>query len=67
MNVTTKDFKAYLEVQLSSKYNMLSTEAQLKSGLDVKTYVGILRDYRRLFEKYKDSEECKYLLEEHGY
>lgn len=67
MNVTTKEFKSYLEVQTSGKYNMFSQEAFVETGLDKETYLNVMKHYKELVEEYKNNEECKGLLKRLGY
>ena len=66
-NITAQAFKAYLEVQLSSKYNMFSQYAIYETGLDEVTYKDIQKYYKKLVEQYRDNEECEELLNELGY
>lgn len=65
--ITAEDFRNYLEVQLSGKYNMFSLDAIYETGLDRETYTNIQKNYKKLIEKYKDNEECIDLLERLGY
>lgn len=66
-DITAKNFKAYLEVQSSGKYNMFSQYAIYESGLDKETYMNILKNYSELVEKYKNDSECKNILNKMGY
>lgn len=65
--ITAEDFRSYLEVQVSGKYNMFSSEAIYETGLDRETYMNIQKNYKKLIEKYKDNEKCIDLLERLGY
>ena len=67
MNVTAKEFKRYLEVQVSGLYNMFSQDAIFATGLGKETYMNVLQHYSELVEEYKYTEECKELLEKLGY
>lgn len=50
--VTKEDFEAYLEVQQSGMYNMMSPDAIMASGLDRNVYMEILSNYSELKEKF---------------
>lgn len=67
MKVTAKEFKRYLEVQKSGKYNMFSEEAQFATGLYHDVYMHIMKNYKQLIEQYKEDPECKDILEKMGY
>ena len=47
MKITKEQFEAYVKVQKSGKYNMLTQAytAMLEAGLDEETYFEIIRDY----------------------
>lgn len=66
-NITAKDFRDYLEVQLSGKYNMFDPMAIYSTGLDKETYRNIQINYKELIEKYKEDVECKKLLQRLGH
>lgn len=66
-NITAQNFKDYLKVQVSGKYNMFSQDAIIETGLTRNEYFTILENYKKLIEKHKDSNECKHLLERLGY
>lgn len=67
INITAEDFRSYLEVQISGKYNMFSSDAIYETGLTKNEYFTILENYKELIEKHKDSNECKHLIERLGY
>ena len=67
MNVTAKEFKSYLEVQVSGVYNMFSQDAIDATGLDKETYMYLLKHYGQLVEKYKEDPGCKDILARLGY
>ena len=61
MQVTKKQFEAYLRVQKSGKYNMFDPQAKAATGLEKDTYLMIIDKYDMLFEKFSTEEELEEL------
>lgn len=50
------DFKAYVRVQDSNRYNMLDPAALRATGLDKASYLFVLKNYSDLFDASKAKE-----------
>ena len=55
--ITKSDWEAYITVQDSGLYNMLSPDAIRASGLDKDTYFAIVSDYDKLYEKFEEVDD----------
>jgi len=53
LKITKKDWKKYKKVQHSGKYKMITTEAELASGLSQKKYLYIIKHYDDLADKFE--------------
>lgn len=65
-HITAEEFRSYLEVQASGKYNMFSSDAIYETGLNKGLYMDIIKNYKELVDKYRDSDECKNLIKRLG-
>ena len=50
--LTESDFQAYERVRIRGKYNMFDIRAEAASGLDEETYLGVLKHYTALMERF---------------
>ena len=67
MNITAKEFKSYLTVQVSGVYNMFSQDAIDATGLDKETYMYVIKHYSELIKEHKEDPGCKDILARLGF
>lgn len=54
LKITKQMFERYRRVQQEGRFNMLSREAQLLTGLDKDEYMHIIKNYGELSELYSE-------------
>ena len=55
--VTKSDFLKYYKVQMSGKYNMIMqmSEVLVEAGINYHTYIKIISNYKKYYDKYVGS------------
>ena len=58
-NITLEQFNAFRAVQFGGRFNMMSSQARIASGLSKDIYMTILQNYDELQERYGDYNEIE--------
>jgi len=53
IDITKEQFQSYRRVQKEGRFNMFDENARLLTGLDKKTYIGIMQHYAELMVIYE--------------
>ena len=56
-DITRADWEAYIRVQKTGFYNMISPDAVRSTGLDKDTYFEIVKNYEKYEEKFEGGSD----------
>ena len=56
-DITRADWEAYIRVQKTGFYNMLSPDAVRSTGLDKDTYFEIVEHYDELYDEFEETDD----------
>ena len=56
-DITRADWEAYIRVQKTGVYNMISPDAVRSTGLDKDTYFEIVKNYEKYEEKFEGGSD----------